>query len=216
MKIQPTTGMVGSPQAFSREVRRNNKNGLNIKFNGNVPKPSPVTDRILKNKLVKWLFELSDKNPFAFGIVALATSCMALRPATVMVVPGSNDKDKKYAAGKSFIASFVATTSRLIFILPLGIVMKKLGDAAKNNPKINFPHKGTTKFDAFNFAVNHSAGIILSIPTAALVVFLVAKIMDKLMHVSKKENNSADINNKQNLSTFSKMKNTQEDKTHEN
>lgn len=200
MKIQPTTGMVGSSQAFSREAKRN-KNGLNINFNGNVPKLSPMTDKFLKNKFVKGLFEFADKNPFAFNVVALAVACMGLRTSTVLIMPGSNDKDKKYAAGKSFISSFISTVSRLMLILPVGIAIEKLGKAAKENPKLEFPADGTTRFKAFKFGVNNGIGLLLSVPTAALVIYLVAKIMDKIMHHSK--------NGK-------KSDNAQEVKTHEN
>lgn len=214
MKIHSINNNTITPQLNYQNVNsQSNANSFqNISFKGAPPKPSPILDKILKNKLVKGLFELADKNPFAFNIVALATACMALRPATVMVVPGSNDKDKKYAAGKSIIASFVGTVSRLIFILPLGIAIKKLGEDAKKNTKINFPKEGTPEFKAFNFALNNGAGALIAIPTAALVVFLVAKIMDKLTHEPKNGNNSENTNNRPFPPAFSKIKNAQEDK----
>lgn len=205
MKIHSINNNTITPQLNYQKVNdQSNANSFQkISFKGATPKSS-ILDKILKNKLVKSLFELADKNPFAFNIVALATACMALRPATIMVVPGSNDKDKKYAAGKSIIASVVATASRLMFILPLGIAIKKLGDDAKKNPKIKFPKEGTTEFKAFNFALNNGAGALIAIPTAALVVFLVAKIMDKLTHGPKKVDSS------------DKVKIPQEGKSHEN
>lgn len=210
MKILSTKIMNSYQQSVFKGTNDNNKSNPNIIFKGNPTKPSPLTDKILKNKLVGGLFKLADKNPFAFNIVALATACMALRPATVMVVPGSNDKDKKYAAGKSFIASFISTASRLLFILPLGIAIKKLAEKAKIDPKIHFPADGTDAFKKFNFAINNASGAIIAIPTAALVVYLVAKIMDILMKEPKNENKSFGLSNNQAHLDSKKIEKTQE------
>lgn len=212
MKVQSIKNTIAYPQTSLAIAKRDNEiTSLNTNFKGNLSKPSPITDKILKNKVVKSLFELADKNPFAFNTLALASTCMVMRPATIMVVPGSNDKDKKYAAAKSFTASFISTASRLIFILPLGIAIKKLGERAKTNPEIDFPQRGTPKFNAFNFAVNNTTGALLAIPIAALVVYLVAKIMDKIMHNS---NNKSD--KKDNIQNISELNNVQEGKPHEN
>lgn len=217
MKIQRVNNVIISNSNYLNLGNHHNTKAFQEpSFNAALPKSSSITEKILKNKLVKGLFGLADKNPFAFNIVALAVSCMAFRPATIMIVPGSNDKDKKYAAGKSIIASSVATVSRLLFILPLGIAIKKLGENAKKDPKINFPHGGTAKFNTFNFAVNNATGALIAIPTAALVVYLVAKIMDKIVPKDKKGNNSPDVINKQILPASEKIENSQEGKAHGN
>lgn len=217
MKISSINNNTITPQLNYQNINSQGKAKLfqDVSFKGAPPKVS-FLDKMLKNKFVKGLFEFADKNPFAFNIAAMATACMALRPATILVMPGSNDKDKKYAAGKSFISSFVATVSRLIFILPLGIAMANLAKKAKENPKIKFPHEGTAEFTRFNFGVNNTAGVILAVPTAALVVFLVAKIMDKLMHGDKKEIKTSNVDSKEGLPALNKIKNTQEVCAHEN
>lgn len=149
--------------------------------NANKPLPSKL-DKFLKNKFVQGLFKLADKNPFAFNIVALATTCMLMRPVTILAIPGTNEKDKKYAAGKSFIASVIGNSSRLLFILPLGIFMANLGRQAVKNPKLKFPKDKTPEFQAYNYLVNNLAATLLAIPTSGLMVYAVAKVMDKFTH----------------------------------
>lgn len=199
MKVNSINTNINNNQLSGKNLylKKDVNHDRNTHFTGGLSKTkdSKIIDWILKNKLSQKLFELADKNPFAFTIASLATTCMLMRPPTILIMPGSNDKDKKYAAGKSFIASFVGNSSRILFILPLGFAMKKLGDKAeknllKNNQPIKalpkkFPPRSTKQFEVFNFAVSQTAGFLLAIPSSALMVYATAKIMDKLMNKTK-------------------------------
>jgi len=169
---------------------KNNKNSFNnVSFKSAPPKHSPIIDKLLKNKFTQRLFKLADINPFAFNIVALATTCIILRPATIMVVPGSSKEDKKYAAGKSIISSAIANTSRVVLCLPLALSVAKLGkEAAQKAGETKFPKIGTPKFESFNYLVNNGFSVILAIATSALMVTTVAKVMNKLMPPPKNKN----------------------------
>lgn len=144
-----------------------------------------VIDKVLNNKAVKWLFKIANKNPFAFTIAALLATCVVMRPATIMITPGSDIEDKKYAAGKSIIASIIANASRLVFILPLGIVIHKLGQKALDNPEFKFPKLKTKEFDSFKYLVTNAAGLALSLALSALIVKFVAVIMKELVPEKK-------------------------------
>lgn len=174
------------------------------------PKQTEFIDKILNNKVAKGIFDFASLNPFGFNILMLATTCIVLRPATVMVVPGSNKEDKKYIAVKSIVASTIANTGRLLFCLPLAKSIEKLGNKAVEKTKnIDFPAKGTPRFDAYNFGVNNGFAFILSLFTTALFVAAVTKIMNKIMPPNGDKKNSSNIDkNKQEIlpESFQKVK----------
>ena len=146
-----------------------------------VEKESKVINSILKNKAAQWAFKFANDNPFGFSVLTLATTCMVFRPATVMALPGQKKEDKQYLAVKSFVASAVANAGRLMFILPLGIAIKKMGEAAKKDSGFKFPHIETKNFNAFNFATNNGFAILLSIGTAAVMTKAIPKVMSKIL-----------------------------------
>lgn len=156
-------------------------------FDTNPAGKTETIDKILNNKLAKSLFKIANKNPFVFTTVALLVACAFMRPATIMLTPGSNPKDKKYAAGKSIIASLIASAGRLLFIIPLGTIIHKLGQKALDNPNFKFPKLKTQKFDALKYLITNVAGFVLSVGMAALMVKAVAKIMKKLVPEENKQ-----------------------------
>lgn len=189
MKIREMGSLTGY-QLNSRSIKVNkNKQSsfYDVNFKGTLPKPSPILDRFLNNKITKSAFKLASLNPFAFNIAALALTCIVMRPLTILITPGSTKEDRRYAAGKSVIASTIANTSRIVFCLPLANAMKKLGKASQAGAVgVKFPKIGTPKFDAFNYLVNNGFAVILSLATSAIIVEAVAKVMDKLVPVTKK------------------------------
>lgn len=96
-------------------------------FCANPEKVASGIDKILKSKVAQGIFNFASMNPFGFNILALATTCIILRPPTVMVIPGSNKEDKQYVAAKSIIGSVVANTGRILLCLPLAKAIEKIG-----------------------------------------------------------------------------------------
>lgn len=142
---------------------------------------SKAINSILNNKSAQWVFKFAKKNPFGFNILALALSCIILRPATIMVLPGQKKDDKQYLAGKSIIASVIIDIARLAFCLPLAKALDYMGEKAKELPKLKFPKAGTKEFDMFNFGVNNALSVVLQVGTAALMTLAIPKVMSKIL-----------------------------------
>lgn len=158
-----------------------NNSACNIPSFG-VKASGKIIDGILKNKAAQWIFNFADKNPFGFDILTLATTCILMRPVTILFFPGTKKDDKKYLAIKSIIASVIANAGRLAFCIPLAKSLEHLGDkAAKNVDSIRFPARQTKKFEAFNYVANKGFAVLLSIGTAALTAMAVSKIMLKIL-----------------------------------
>jgi hypothetical protein len=171
-------------------LRIGNRNRTELKFNNSFQNsvnfgskiPNSNIDKILNNKFAQKVFKFASLNPFGFNIVALTVSCMFLRPATLMVTPGTSKKEREYAAGKSIISSGIANGSRILLCLPLAKAIEKLGDKALHNPNsAKFPAKGTPKFEVVNYAINNGFAVLLSLATSGLMVSMVAKIMPILL-----------------------------------
>lgn len=143
---------------------------------------SKVINNILNKKSAQWVFKFASENQFGFNILALALSCIIMRPATIMVLPGQKKDDKQYLAAKSIIASVIIDIARFAFCLPLAKALVKNGLKAKQHPdKINFPAKDTKEYNAFKFAANNGLSIVLQIGTAALMTLAIPKVMEKIL-----------------------------------
>lgn len=166
---------------------------------------SKAINSILNNKSAQWIFKFAKKNPFGFNILALALSCIILRPATIMVLPGQKKDDKQYLAGKSIIASVIIDIARFAFCLPLAKALEYVGNKAKEMPKkIKFPAEGTKDFDMFNFGVNNALSVVLQVGTAALMTMAIPKVMSRILTTpeqkkadceQRKADNSAEVKN---------------------
>lgn len=194
---------VESPQKNNKKYSGPNKIsfGASIAISEPNNQNSQIIDKLLNNKLAKSLFKIANKNPFAFTIAAMLTACIAMRPATIMLLPGENKEDKKYAAGKSIISSVIANSIRLIFIIPLGMAIHRLGQKAIENPCFKFPKLKTPKFDALKYLITNSAGFVLSLASAALMVKAIGKIMAKLVPENKQQHNQPSQNESLNNDT---------------
>lgn len=143
---------------------------------------SKAINSILRSPKAQWVFKFASKNQFGFNILALALSCIIMRPATIMVLPGQKKDDKQYLAAKSIIASVIIDIARFAFCLPLARALVKNGLKAKQHPdKIKFPAEGTKEFNAFKFATNNGLSIVLQIGTAALMTMAIPKVMAKIL-----------------------------------
>lgn len=142
---------------------------------------SKAINKILENKSAQWFFKFAKKNSFGFNILTLALSCIILRPATIMVLPGQKKDDKQYLAGKSIIASVIIDIARFAFCLPLAYAMEYMGKKAKEIPKIKFPAEGTKNFDIFNFGINSALSVVLQVGTAALMTMAIPKVMSRIL-----------------------------------
>lgn len=175
-----STQLLGMGNQKRAGLKFNNKYQDSLNFGSKVPNSN--VDKIINNKFAQKVFKFASLNPFGFNIAALAIACIVLRPATIMVTPGSSKKDREYTAGKSIISSAIANGSRILFCLPLAKAIVKLGDKAKKNPKeVKFPAKGTPKFEVVNYAINNGFAVLLSLATSGLMVYSVAKIMPILL-----------------------------------
>lgn len=157
--------------------------------------PSKFIDRILKNKAAQKVFQFASDSAFGFDILTLATTCILMRPVTILLLPGSDKDDKKYLAAKSVISSVIANAGRIAFCWPLTKSLEKLGDKAEKSPgSIEFPGRSTSEFKSFNFMVNKGFFMLLSIATSALMAMAVAKIMAKILPPPTKKNESLNVN----------------------
>lgn len=170
------------------------RNLQSIGFEGNLPvKKSSSLDKIINNSFAQELFKLAQKNPHVFNLINLSIFGMALRPATVLAVPGAEKEDKQYVAAKSLIGTALIVVSELIVCIPLGKSIEKLGKAAETNPKILFPKINSPKYDAYNFFISHAVGLVLTLALSSfLTVRLTTKIMNKLFQ-QKNSNANKDM-----------------------
>lgn len=142
---------------------------------------SKVINQILGKKSAQWVLKFASNNPFGFNVLALAIASMIFRPITVLALPGQKKDDKQYLAVKSVVASVVANAGRLLFILPLGLLIKHAGNKAKKNPQPRFPIIDTKEFNAFNFAINNGFAFFLAIGTAAVMTKAIPRVMAKIL-----------------------------------
>ena len=142
---------------------------------------SKTINKILESKSAQWAFKFAKKNPFGFNILSLALSCIILRPATIMALPGQKKDDKQYLAGKSIIASVIIDVARLAFCLPLAKALDYMGEKAKTLAKVKFPKAGTKEFDIFNFGINNALSVVLQVGTAALMTMAIPKVMSRIL-----------------------------------
>lgn len=157
--------------------------------------PSKIIDGILKSKAAEKVFQFASDSAFGFDILTLATTCILMRPVTILLLPGSDKDDKKYLAAKSVISSVIANAGRIAFCWPLTKSLESLGEKAEKNPgSIKFPAKSTNEFKSFNFMVNKGFFMLLSIATSALMAMAVAKIMAKILPPPTKRNESENAN----------------------
>lgn len=157
---------------------------------------SKAINSILKSKSAQWAFKFASENQFGFNILALALSCIIMRPATIMVLPGQKKDDKQYLAAKSIIASVIIDIARFAFCLPLARALLKNGLKAKQNPKMEFPAKDTKEYNAFKFAANNGLSVVLQIGTAALMTLAIPKVMEKILPPPEKKKAVAEIKTK--------------------
>lgn len=199
MKIRLNTGSAGlyQPRMDKFNTSNNKAHSQNINFKGTLPSTkSPFIDWLMTRKATKGLFKLASLNPFAFNVAAMAITCILMRPPTIMVVPGSNKEDKSYAAAKSIIGSIIANGSRLIFILPLGILMKKLGQKALKDNHLQFPKIETKEYEAYNYLISNGAGFLLSLGLSAPIIYTLTKVMNKIMPPKEVGKRTKTFNNK--------------------
>lgn len=150
--------------------------------------PSKIIDGILKNKVAQKVFQFASDSAFGFDILTLATTCILMRPVTILLLPGSDKDDKKYLAAKSVISSVIANAGRLAFCLPLKNSLEHLGEKSEKNPGImEFPAKSSKEFKSFNYVVNKGFAALLAIATSALMAMAVAKIMAKILPPPKEK-----------------------------
>lgn len=165
----------------------NTQNRLPLKQAGKSPAfcaapDSRAINKILQNKSAQWIFKFANKNEFGFNILALAVSCIVLRPATIMALPGQKKDDKQYLASKSIIASIIADVLRFAFCLPLANAIVHLGEKAKKAPEeVKFPQKGTKNYNAFKFGVNNGFSVILQLGIAALMTMAIPRVMERIL-----------------------------------
>lgn len=159
---------------------------------------SKTINKILESKSAQWAFKFAKKNPFGFNILSLALSCIILRPATIMALPGQKKDDKQYLAGKSIIASVIIDIARLAFCLPLAKALDYMGEKAKVLPKLKFPKAGTKEFDIFNFGVNNALSVVLQVGTAALMTMAIPRVMAKILPPPEQNNKEKTIDKPKN------------------
>jgi hypothetical protein len=157
------------------------KNASRIGFEGSFAAKPDTVDKVLKSNFAQKLFEIADNNSHVFNLINLAIYGMALRPATLLTVPGAEKEDKQYVAAKSLIGTTLIVASELLICIPLGAGINKLGKMAKQNPEIKFPVKGSKQFKAYSFLINNVVGLVLTLALSSfLTVRLTTKIMNKL------------------------------------
>lgn len=165
-----------------------------IAFKGNTTQGGKILDSFLTSKPVKKAFEWASLYPTAFMVGVLATVGLILRPATIMVIPGSNKEDKSYASIKSMVSTTINTTAKLALFIPFGMYMKHLGKKATETPlKGKFPELGSNEFKSFNYLLSGVLGLTANICSAALLAELVAKVMNKVMPPKQDSSNSQKV-----------------------
>lgn len=176
-----------TPLPYTGKNNTNKSHNQNVTFTSNTQSGMSLTDKILTNKFAQKVFKLAGLKPAIFNIIALATTSILLRPATILVVPGSNKEDRRYAAGKSVISSVIANAGKILLCLPLANSMVKLGkEATSKVAKTHFPKLESPRFNVLNYLVTNGFTVVMSVATTALMVKTVTKVMGALVPEPKR------------------------------
>lgn len=128
-----------------------NNRGYNVAFNGSLPgELSGAAVNVSKSfgmKSLDWLLEfVKDHNVSGSALMALFLAG-ALRPATIMALPGKDDKDDKiYASGHSMASGVIGFLASVIATTPWDNGVNKIKDNYRNhyNTVLDNLKNGTT------------------------------------------------------------------------
>lgn len=144
-----------------------NKTGNNVTFSGGLTRTSEAAANCLKGGSEGGLFKKKWFDTFLRYADAHNIGCSALmalllagavRPATIMALPGKKDKDDKiYASGHSIASGVIGFGFSTLLTTPLDIAVKKIIEDAKEKlpiPKEGIP-KGAdrSKYTKFNMGI---------------------------------------------------------------
>lgn len=134
--LETYNGSQHSKEKSAGLCEKNNR-GYNIAFNGGLPVQSGAAVNSLKSKKIKaldWLLKFAkDHNVAGSALMALFLAG-ALRPATIMALPGKKDKeDKIYASGHSMASGLIGFGVSTLLTTPWDNGVKRVMDNYKNH-----------------------------------------------------------------------------------
>lgn len=121
----------------SAGVCEKNKRGFNVTFNGGLPVKSGAAVNALESKKMRalnWLLEfVKEHNVSGSALMALFLAG-ALRPATIMALPGKKDKDDKiYASSHSMASALIGYGTSYAITIPWDNGINKVMDNYKEH-----------------------------------------------------------------------------------
>lgn len=178
------------PEYSNNSLSNSRKNPQRIGFEGNpVASETPRIDRILQKPFVQDIFKKASNNSHLIQVLSIGVLGLALRPATLLVIPGAEKKDKQYVATKSIIGTALLVATQLLITIPLGKSLDKLAEIAKKNPKSAFNSYTPKQLKAYNFLISSVVGLVLTFATSSyLTVKLTTQIMTKLFPQKEESN----------------------------
>lgn len=176
------------------KARRNNSNELlksstELNFQGSL---EPKFSKLYTNPKFKKLLEFIADQQLVFGAAfALLLTCI-LRPASIVLLPGTKNKDdQKYAAAHSIASGVIGFGISTVLFLPVGNALKKF----KENPKKFITNKNSyllnknAEATAIKY-IDRLPDIVAAIPKGILTVALIPPILKYIFGMEKKKDNN--------------------------
>ena len=174
-------------------------NNKKTSFQGNTTSPS------LMMRPVVSICKLAGNNPALAEAVIGTIFASALRPVTIMAVPGAKKEDKEYAAGKAFISGLLYLTTSIALYTPIAFAISKLSHdgisrfaKSKTGQKIvktcilPFAEK-SKETKAFKFITKYG----MSFPIGAMDAFILFKLIPPVVSKLFKHNKPNPENKKE-------------------
>lgn len=117
------------------DIKNNNEK---LSFTGAEPakqvveKGITLLDKVLCNKVSRWIFDTADKNRCLLEAFIATGLGMTLRPLTIMVTPGQKKEDMQYSVAKSFATAGVG----LVFAIAVYSQVGNICKAFTNNKQL--------------------------------------------------------------------------------
>jgi hypothetical protein len=164
-------------------------------FNGaSLAAPELLKDKphkFFENKFVRNFLDKAYENQTLFSAgFALLLTCI-LRPATIMVTPGSkkNSDDKKYAAAHSMASGVIGYLISCAISKPISAGLKKIIENPSDFlPKDSYLVKQKASMNAANTYLNRLPDVLMAAPKAMITIALIPPILKYVFGWEKKSN----------------------------
>lgn len=202
----------GNKQVYQQSSLMEKNDTVEIKQTANftgTPDAVKKTGGITTKSLVHKFIQSADNSGLYEGLIAPVLACF-IRPISILSLPGSEKRDKQYAASQSIATGIVSFVSSMLIYTPLDEAIKNVNKNLEKTKWLNDP----TKMTIFKNLVSGGIKIATYGAIAAIMINTVPPVMNLLFPkknkaVSKDKMNTSEKVNIQKTSDGSSKKNNE-------